>query len=93
LEYFHQKRNPDGIFNIMSINEMKNLAEAVGLEIVEIYPIGFFHPPKVPVSFWLNRAIDSVACRLKFLSGFSESPIAVCRRSKNQSGDVSISRE
>ena len=93
LEYFHQKRNTDGIFNVMSMNEMKNLVEMAGLEIVEIYPVGFFHPPKVPVSYRLNRAIDNVACRFGFLSRFSESPVAVCRWSKNQNGDVSVSRE
>jgi SAM-dependent methyltransferase len=89
LEFCHRKRNPDGIFNVMTMNEMKNLAEVVGLEIVEIYPIGFFHPPKIPVSYWLNRAIDNVAFRFKFLSRFSESTIAVCRRSKNRGGLVS----
>lgn len=93
LEWCHQKRNPDGIFNVMSMSEMKSLAESVGLEIVEIYPIGFFHPPKIPVSYRLNRAIDNVACKVKFLNRFSESPIVVCRRSGNQDGDVHVSRE
>jgi SAM-dependent methyltransferase len=93
LEWCHQKRNPDGIFNVMSINEMKNLAEAAGLEVVEFYPIGFFHLPKIPVSYRLNRAIDYMACRFKFLSRYSESPIAVCRWSKNRTGGVSASRK
>jgi predicted TPR repeat methyltransferase len=82
LEFCHQKRNPHGIFNVMSIDDMKKLVEAAGLEIVEIYPVGFFHPPKISVSFRLNRAIDNVACKFKFLRGFSESPIAVCRHRK-----------
>ena len=76
----HLQKNPEGIFNVMSIEQMESLAEDVGLEIVEIYPAGFFHPPKVPVSYRLNRAIDNLASRLKFLNRFSESPIAVCRR-------------
>jgi predicted TPR repeat methyltransferase len=63
----HLRKNPEGIFNVMSVVEMKKLVEGVGLEIVEIYPVGFFHPPKVPVSYWLNRAIDSIACRFDFL--------------------------
>ncbi len=93
LDVCHRHRNTNGIFNVMSIYQMKKLAEAVGLEIVEIYPIGFFHPPKIPVSYRLNRAIDNVACRFKFLSRFSESPIAVCRRSKNQNSNISASKE
>ena len=89
----HLRRNPEGIFNVMSIEQMNNLVEGVGLEIVEIYPVGFFHPPKVPVSYRLNRAIDCVACRFKFLNRFSESPIAVCRRVKNHNSDASASRK
>lgn len=82
LDARHRRKNPEGIFNVMSIEQMKDLAGSVGLEIVEIYPIGFFHPPKVPVSYRLNRAIDNVACRFKYLDRFSESPIAVCHRCK-----------
>lgn len=78
----HLARNPDGIFNVMSIEQMTELAEGAGLEIVEIYPAGFFHPPKVPVSYWLNRAIDGAACKIKYLHRFAESPIAVCRLRK-----------
>jgi len=89
----HLRKNPGGIFNVMSIDQMKKLVEGVGLEIVEIYPVGFFHPPKVPVSYWLNRAIDSIACRFNFLKRFSESPIAVCRRRKNHGSDASASRK
>jgi len=78
----HLRKNPQGIFNVMSIEQMEELAESVGLQIVEMYPVGFFHPPKVPVSYRLNRAIDNVACRFKSLNRLSESPIAVCRRRK-----------
>jgi predicted TPR repeat methyltransferase len=76
----HRQKNPEGTFNVMSIEQMKDLAESAGLEIIELYPVGFFHPPKVPVSFRLNRAIDHVARRFKCLSRFSENPIVVCRR-------------
>jgi len=76
----HRQKNPQGIFNVMSIEQMKELAESAGMKIVEIYPVGFFHPPKVPVSYGLNRAIDNVACQFKCLSRFSESPVVVCRR-------------
>ena len=78
----HRKKNPEGTFNVMSLDQMKKLAEETGLEIVEIYPAGFFHPPKVPVSYRLNRAIDWAAGKFNFLNRFSESPIAVCRRKK-----------
>lgn len=89
----HLRKNPEGTFNAMSIEQMKDLVEDVGLEIVEIYPAGFFHPPKVPVSYWLNRAIDNLACGLMFLNRFSESPVAVCRRRKNHGSDTSASRK
>lgn len=89
----HLRKNPEGTFNVMSVERMKDLVEGVGLEIVEIYPAGFFHPPKVPVSYWLNRAIDGLASRLTFLNRFSESPIAVCRRRKKNVGDASGSRK
>jgi len=79
----HRKKNPEGTFNVMSIEQMKNLAEGAGLEIVKIYPTGFFHPPKVPVAYRLNRLIDIIADKLRFFNRFSESPIAVCRRKKN----------
>ena len=85
----HRKKNPEGTFNIMSIEQMKNLVEEAGLEIVEIYPAGFFNPPKVPVSYRLNRAIDWAAGKFKFLNRFSESPIAVCRRKKNHKSGAS----
>jgi len=75
----HLHRNPDGIFNVMSIEQMTELAEGAGLEIAEIYPAGFFHPPKVPVLYRLNRVIDGAACKIKRLHRFAESPIAVCR--------------
>ena len=88
LNMRHRQKNPEGIYNVMSIKQMRKLVEGVGLEIVEIYPVGFFHPPKVPVSYRLNRVIDVALCRFKLLSRFSESPIAVCRRRKNQNRDV-----
>ncbi|UCF14644.1 MAG: class I SAM-dependent methyltransferase [Phycisphaerales bacterium] len=78
----HLCKDPDGIFNVMSIEQMTELAEDAGLEIIEIHPAGFFHPPKLPVSYWLNHAIDRVACKFNFLHRFSESPIAVCRLHK-----------
>ncbi len=87
----HQRKNPEGTFNVMSIREMEQLVREAELEIVEIFPVGFFHPPKVPVSYGLNCAIDNIASRFKFLSRFCESPIAVCRRRENHGIDVSAS--
>lgn len=76
----YRKNNPDGVLNVMSIEQMKNLAEAAGLEIIEIYPAGFFHPPKFPVSSRLNGVIDRAAGKLNCLNRFSENLIAVCSR-------------
>lgn len=93
LDMRHRQKNPEGVFNVMSIEEMKELARGAGLEILEIYPVGFFHPPKVPIFYRLNRAIDNMASRLGCLNRFSESPIAVCRRRKNHAGDTSVDKE
>jgi len=81
LRYAHyRKKNPEGIYNVMSIEQMKNLVEEAGLETIEIYPIGFFHPPKIPVSFRLSHAIDGAASIFRFMNKLSENLIAVCRR-------------
>ena len=76
----HRQKNPEGTFNVMSIEQMKDLVESAGLKIAELYPVGFFHPPKVPVSYRLNRVIDNIACKFKCLDRFSENPIVVCRK-------------
>ena len=89
----HRKKIPEGTFNIMSIEQMKMLVEEAELEIVEIYPVGFFNPPKIPVSCRLNRVIDWAAGKFKFLNRFSESPIAVCRRKKNNKSTASSARK
>ena len=87
------KKNPEGIYNVMSIRQMNKLVEEAGLQIVEIYPAGFFNPPKIPVSFLLNHAIDWAAGKFRFLNQFSENLIAVCRRKKNHNSDNSIARQ
>jgi len=77
---YYRKKIPEGIYNVMSFEQMTELVEAVGLQIIEIYPIGFFNPPKVPVSFRLNQAIDWAACKFKFMNELSENLIAVCQQ-------------
>ena len=92
LRYAHyRKKNPEGIYNVMSIGQMKKLAEGAGLEIVEIYPAGFFNPPKIPVSFHIIRAIEWAADKFKFMNQLSENLIAVCRRKQNLHSDPSFS--
>lgn len=94
LRYAHyRKKNPGGIYNVMSIGQMKKLVEGAGLEIVEIYPAGFFNPPKIPVSFHIIRAIDWAAGKFKFMNQLSENLIAVCRRKKNLNSDPSVTGE
>jgi predicted TPR repeat methyltransferase len=73
----HQK-NSQGTYNVMTIAEMKALVENVGLEIIEIYPIGFLHPPGIQVPQTFVDAIENMSCKLRCLARFSESPIAVC---------------
>jgi predicted TPR repeat methyltransferase len=74
----HQQKNSQSIFNVMTIDEMNRLVEDVGMEILELYPAGFFHPPKIAVPQVVTSAVDKVCCKLKLLNQFSESPIAVC---------------
>jgi ubiquinone/menaquinone biosynthesis C-methylase UbiE len=82
----YRKKNPEGIYNVMSIEQMTELVEKAGLQIIEIYPAGFFHPPKLPVSFHLNRTIDWAAGKFRLLNRFSENLIAVCHQ-KHKSGN------
>ena len=89
----HRKKNPEDTYNVMSIDQMKKLVDGAGLEIVEIYPVGFFNPPKIPVSYYLNRMIDGVAGKFIFLNRLSENPIAICRRKKNLKSGVSAARK
>ncbi len=74
----HQQKNPQGIFNVMTIDEMSRLVEDVGMEIVELYPAGFFHPPKIAAPQAVTGAVEKLCCKLKPLARLSESPIAVC---------------
>jgi predicted TPR repeat methyltransferase len=86
---YYRKKYPHVTYNVMSVEEMAKLVEEAGLEIAEICPAGFFHPPRIPVSFHLSRAIDQAAGKLKFLNRFSENAIAVCRWKKNHRGGIS----
>lgn len=65
--------------NFMSMEEMHELVNEFGLEIIKIYPVGFLSLPKIKLPPLINSAIDSFAARFKFLQNFSESPIMVCR--------------
>jgi len=76
----HRQVNPQGIFNVMTIGQMRELVECVGLEIVELYPAGFFHPPKIAIPRAVSSAAENICSRVKFLARFSESPVAVCCR-------------
>jgi len=79
----HHLKNPEGIFNVMTIDEMNRLIEEVGMEIVELYPVGFFHPPKISVPQMITNMIENICCKFKWIARLSESPIAVCSWHKN----------
>ena len=78
----HRQDYTQRVCNAMTIQEMNDLVAHAGLEIIEIYAAGFFYLPKVPVLHCLNRVMDSVAAKSKWLTRFSESPVAVCRWKK-----------
>ena len=71
--------------NFMSTSEMHELVNQFGLEIIKIYPIGYFplHKKKTPKAF--NIAVDAMAKRIPCLRNHSESPIAVCRFARAKS--------
>jgi ubiquinone/menaquinone biosynthesis C-methylase UbiE len=90
--YYH-KKYPQVTYNVMSVEQMTKLAGQAALEIIEICPAGFFHPPRIPVLPHLTRVIDLAAGKLKFLNRFSENAIAVCRWKKdNKSGIFSAGK-
>jgi SAM-dependent methyltransferase len=68
-----------GDLNFMTMQEMHDLAGRNGLEIVRIYPVGFFPllNNKMPQIF--NHIIDDIAISFSSLRNYSESPIAVCK--------------
>ncbi len=80
----HLQKCPDGIYNVMTIFEMQELVEKVGLKIIEIYPAGFFHPPKIPVPQVLTNVIEDICCRIKSMSRFSENVVVVCGHRKKK---------
>ena len=86
---YYRKNYPQANYTVMSVDEMAKLADQVGLEIVEICPAGFFHPPRIPVLPFLNRAIDLAVGKFKFLNRFSENAIAVCRWKKDNKSGIS----
>jgi len=96
LRYMHHRwKEPDPArrlagFNVMTIGEMKKLAEGVGLKIVELYPVGFFNPPRVPVPELLRDTIEKTGCRFGCLRRFSESPVAVCCREDRRSTPTGV---
>lgn len=77
---WHHWKRLDSIFNVMTVGQMKNLVGDVGLKVVELYPVGFLNPPKIRMPERLRDAVEGVGSRWRFLSRFSESPIAVCSR-------------
>lgn len=84
----HRQVNPQGIFNVMTVDEMKKIVEAVGLKVVELYPVGFFHPPKIQVPAGVCTAVENVCAMFKLLARFSESPVAVCRWQTKSSASI-----
>jgi len=86
----HRQKRLQSVYNVMTIKEMKELVQRVGLEIIEVYAVGFFHPPRIPVSYRLNHALDSLAGRFRCLIRFSEDPVAVCTWHKRPKRDIPV---
>jgi predicted TPR repeat methyltransferase len=74
-----QSRQKKGNLNYMTIKNMHDLVNSVGLEIVRIYPIGLLQifRSKMPIN--LKHIIENITTKFPFLRNYSESPIAVCQ--------------
>jgi len=83
LYMYNRIRHPEGMFNVMTLKQIRELTASAGLEIEAVYPVGFFHLPKIPVSQRLTGIIEDICCKFKYMAQFSESPIVVCKRSQN----------
>lgn len=89
---FNNHRNSDSVLtkfkyrgknrNFMSIQEMYDLAERNGLEIIEIYPIGFLSPYKFNLPRSFNNIIDRTLLKFKRFHSSCECPIAICKKRK-----------
>jgi len=60
------------------------------MEVVEFYPVAFFHPPKVRAPEMFTAAIEKICYKFKCLARFSECPIAVCRWQNRKSSNDSV---
>jgi len=76
----HLKKDPTGFYKVMTIGEMNELVDSVGLKIVKIYPVGYFRPPKIRIPDFVNSAIEKIAFHIPLFDHLSESPIAVCKK-------------
>ena len=62
----------------MSLQEMRDLADLAGLEIVEVLSAGLLRVPKLHFSESTLAASDDAAMRHPSLRRFSEDLVAVC---------------
>jgi SAM-dependent methyltransferase len=84
LKYKYRRSGAE--LNFMTLWEMHDLAERHGLEILRIYPVGFFPFFKNRVPKSVKHAIDGVASRLSFIRSWSENPVALCRHASAGKG-------
>jgi len=74
---YSRLRSRDSKF--MFLSHVKDLIESVGLEIIQVYPVGVLSIPRfMPPISWHNSADDFVL-RHSSLAFLSQSPIIVCR--------------
>lgn len=67
--------------NFMTVQEMKNVAHAGGLEVIDIFPVGFSHVPKVTLPDSWNHMFETIARKIRWPAAWAECLIAVCRHS------------
>ena len=63
----------------MYLSQVKDLVESVGLEIVQIYPVGVLSIRRFSPPISWHVAVDDFVLRHSSLAFLSQSPIIVCR--------------
>lgn len=75
-----REKHKNRYYNMLNMNIMIDLVHASKLEVIEIIPIGLFHPPKLPIIPRLNTFIDRIAFKVNFLRQFATNIVTVCRK-------------
>jgi predicted TPR repeat methyltransferase len=81
-KYFYHNKIRKSRIQFMSHSEIKELASQAGIEIIRVYPVGLLSLPRIKPPEKLSRYVDKMAIKFRLSGIFSESPVVVCRHSR-----------